>query len=118
MKTYFNTLKDIFAIIVEKGFDKEYTSKIATAYIFEEDEEIEFNDTLFDGFGFLFDFLINLPSEMSNEEFKNLILKLASITSSSPTPVDIKRVLYEKELQEIKSKLDKSLISENIYLEQ
>ncbi len=118
MVTYFNNIHDIFESIKSNSFNREYAWEIANAYIFEENKSIEFNEKLFDGFGFLFDFLLSEQFEISDEDFKTLIGKILNIDNELINPIEIKKVLYEKQLNELKIKFEKNYISKEIYKNQ
>lgn len=118
MATQFNSIHDIFESIKSNSFNREYAWEIANAYIFEENKNIEFDEKLFDGFGFLFDFLLTEQFEISDEEFKNLAVKILNINNEVINPIDIKKVLYEKQLKELRIKFEKNYISKEIYKNQ
>ena len=118
MGTHFNNLQDIFKSIKNSSFNREYAWEIANAYIYEENQDIDFDEKLFDGFGFLFHFFLTEQFEISDDEFKDLIVKLLDVNDTTIKPREIKKVLYEKQLTELKEKYDKKLISESIYKEQ
>lgn len=118
MKTYFNNLQDVFKSIKNSSFNREYAWEIASAYIYEENQDIEFDEKLLDGYGFLFHFLLTDQFEIPDEDFKCLIDKLLNIENLTTKPKEIKKVLYEKQIIELESKYDKNLISENIYKQQ
>jgi len=118
MTTQFNNIHDVFESIKSNSFNREYAWEIANAYIFEENKSIEFNEKLFDGFGFLFDFLLSEQFEISDEEFKTLVGKILNIDNELINPIEIKKVLYEKQLNELKIKFEKNYISKEIYKNQ
>lgn len=118
MVTHFNNLNDVFKSIKNNSFNREYAWEIANAYIFEENKNIEFDEKLFDGFGFLFHFLLTEQFEISDIEFKIIIEKLLDIDILQLDFRKIKNVLYQKKLDELKVKFDKKFISDEVYKNQ
>lgn len=118
MVTHFNNLHDVFKSIKNNSFNRECAWEIANAYIFEENKNIEFDEKLFDGFGFLFHFLLTEQFEISDIEFKIIIEKLLDIDILQLDFRKIKNVLYQKKLDELKVKFDKKYISDEVYKNQ
>ena len=118
MNSHFDNLHEIFKSIKNSSYNREYAWEIASAYIYEENQNIGFNEKLFDGFGFLFHFFLKEQFEVSDDYFKLLIDNLLKLGDDVIEVVEVKKVLYEKQLVELKSKYDKKIISKNIYEEQ
>ena len=118
MITHFNNIQDVFESIKSHSFNREYAWEIANAFIFEENKNIEFDNKLYDGFGFLFHFLLIDQFEISDDEFKVLTNKILDMNIKTINPSDIKKVLYEKQLKQLKIKLEENYISKEIYKNQ
>ena len=118
MRTYFDNLQEILQSIKNNSFNREYSCEIASAYIYDENQDIKFNEKSLDSYGFLFHFLLTEQFEISDNDFKYFVNKILDIKSIAIKPEEIKKVLYEKQLIELKLKFDKKIISENIYKQQ
>lgn len=118
MSIYFISIQDVFKYIRDNSFNREYAREIANAYIFEENDKIEFDGKLFDGYGFLFQFLLIEQNDLSDKYFKKVIKKISSLNFLDTNFIEIKKILYEKQLNELKSKYDKKFISEETYKNQ
>jgi hypothetical protein len=84
------------------------------AYIFEEDDNILFNEENFKGLGFLFDFFNVEQFDLSDQEFKEIITNLLSLKEKFNI-VEIKEILYHNQLKLYKEKFNKNLISNETY---
>lgn len=113
MKYNFNNITEVFKAILENSFDREFAWKIAAAFVYEEDHEISFNESAFDGLGFIFQFFLVEQREIDDNEFRELVEKWHSL--SNPDTINLRAVLYSKELQELKQKLEDEIISVQMY---
>jgi hypothetical protein len=118
MKTHFNDLQEVLKSIKNNSFNREYAWEIANAYVYEENQDIEFDEITFDGFGFLFHFFLIEQNDLSDENFKEVIEKILSLSSENTNPIEIKKILYEKQLNELEIKFDKKYISDEVYKNQ
>ncbi|MBC8883862.1 hypothetical protein H9X57_12450 [Flavobacterium piscinae] len=83
--------------------------------MYEEDNDISFEDSLFDKYGFLFHFFIVDLNYISDSDFKNIIEKVLELSYENINPIEIKKILYHKQLDNLKIKLDKKDITKKIY---
>lgn len=114
MKYNFKTLEEVLTAIINSDFNRNFTSIIAMAYIFEEDDNILFDEENFKGLGFLFDFFNVEQFDLSDQEFKEIITNLLSLKENSNI-VEIKKILYHNQLKLYKEKFNENLISNETY---
>jgi hypothetical protein len=57
-------------------------------------------------------------SDETDENFKEVIEKILSLSSEDTNPIEIKKILYEKQLNELEIKFDKKYISNEVYKNQ
>ena len=96
MKYNFKTLEEVLTAIINSDFNRNFTSIIAMAYIFEEDDNILFNEENFQGLGFLFDFFNVEQFDLSDQEFKEIITNLLSLKEKFDI-VAMKEILYHNQ---------------------
>lgn len=114
MKQYiFNSIQDILKTIEESGFSRNLSSTIGFEYAFEEDDQFQFGEEL-DKYSFFFYFLDIEQSELTDEEFKSLILKLIAL-GADISPLKVKEILYANQLTQIEEIFSKKLITEEVY---
>jgi hypothetical protein len=118
MKTHFKYLQEVLKSIKNNSFNREYVWEIANAYVYEENQDIEFDEKTFNDFGFLFQFFLIEQNDLSDENFKEVIEKILSLSSEDTNPIEIKKILYEKQLNELEIKFDKKYISNEVYKNQ
>jgi hypothetical protein len=118
MKTHFNNIQEIFYSIKNNSFNRNYAWEIADAYIYEENQNISFDEKLFEGFGFLFQFFLIEQFDIPDVDFKNIIEKTLLFQSNNLTPLEIKKILYENQLNQLLDKLNNKMISEEVYKNQ
>lgn len=118
----FNTIEDILYSIKNKNFDRNFTSIIGSSYIVDEsvigDFNFKFNEAELSKYSFLFYYFDVEQIGVSDKDFKETIEKILSLGSENINPIEIKKIIYEKELKKLKIKFDKKIISNKIYLEQ
>ncbi|RTZ04357.1 hypothetical protein EKL98_09220 [Flavobacterium bomense] len=114
MKYNFETLEEVLTAVMNSNFNRNFTSIIAMAYIFEEDDSILFNEENFKGLGFLFDFFNLEQFDLSDQEFKEIITNLLSLKGKINI-VEIKKILYHKQLKLYEEKFNGNLISNETY---
>ncbi|ELV7526179.1 hypothetical protein SL053_002190 [Flavobacterium psychrophilum] len=114
MKYNFETLEEVLTSVMNSNFNRNFTSIIAMAYIFEEDDSILFNEENFKGLGFLFDFFNLEQFDLSDQEFKEIITNLFSLKGKINI-VEIKKILYHKQLKLYEEKFNGNLISNETY---
>ncbi|RXR35419.1 hypothetical protein EQG68_00560 [Flavobacterium piscinae] len=115
MKIFFKNIREVFSKIKDNLYSKEFAWLIATAFVYEEDNDISFEDSLFDKYGFLFHFFIVDLNYISDSDFKNIIEKVLELSYENINPIEIKKILYHKQLDNLKIKLDKKDITKKIY---
>ncbi|WP_395043760.1 hypothetical protein [Flavobacterium sp.] len=118
MKYHFKTLHEVLEAIINSNFNRNFTSILAMAFIYEEDDNILFVQENFNGLGFLFDFFNVGQFDLSNEEFKIIVNKLSEIDILQLDVLKIKVILYEKKIDELKVKFEKKYISNEVYKNQ
>ena len=121
-KFKFDTIKEVLFSIKGKNFDRNFASIIGLSYSIDESEmgnySFEFNDVNLNKYSFLFYFFDVDQIGLSDEEFKKIIEKILSFSSEEIRPIEIKKVLYEKQLNELEIKFNKKVISEEVYKNQ
>lgn len=121
-KFKFDNIKEVLFSIKGKNFDRNFASIIGLSYSIDESEmgnySFEFNDVNLNKYSFLFYFFDVDQIGLSDEEFKKIIEKILSFSSEEIKPIEIKKVLYEKQLNELEIKFNKKVISEEVYKNQ
>lgn len=121
-KFKFDNIKEVLFSIKGKNFDRNFASIIGLSYSIDESEmgnySFEFNDVNLNKYSFLFYFFDVDQIGLSDEEFKKIIEKILSFSSEEIRPIEIKKVLYEKQLNELEIKFNKKVISEEVYKNQ
>ncbi|TDS55232.1 hypothetical protein [Myroides indicus] len=115
MKICFSDIRDVFLSIKRKSYDRKYANEIANAYIYEENQNIFFKDDMYDNYGFIFQFLSSEQFFISDNEFRNLIDSISYISEDKMEPKEIKKILYKKQIDELKRKYKNKVISKDIY---
>lgn len=118
MKYQFLNIQEVLNEIKNNFFNKQFAWELASSFIYEENKDIVFDVNNFNEFGFLFHFFLIEQSDLSDESFKELIEKVLSLKTESITAIDIKKILYEKQLNELEVKYKKKKISHEIYVNQ
>lgn len=114
MKPYiFNSIQDVLKSIEESGYNRNLSSLIGFEYVFEEDNQFQFGEKL-DEYSFFFYFLDEEQSELTDEEFEETILRLISL-GENITPLNVRKILYSKQLLKIDEKFSKNLITKEVY---
>lgn len=118
----FYSIEDVLFLIKKKNFDRNFSSIIGVSYIVDEnvigDYTFEFNVVELDKYSFLFYFFDVGQIGVSDKDFKEIIEKILSLSSECIKPIEIKKILYEKQLNELEIKYNKKNISKEIYLNQ
>lgn len=114
MKYNFQTPKEVLTTIINSKFNRNLASMIGMAYIFEESEDIFFNEKSFDGLSFLFDFFTVRQFELSDNDFREIMIELLNLNERLNV-IEVKKIIYQNQLKILKDKFDEKLISKEIY---
>ena len=114
MKYNFQTPKEVLTTIINSKFNRNIASMIGMAYIFEESEDIFFNEKSFDGLSFLFDFFTVRQFELSDNDFREIMIELLNLNERLNV-IEVKKIIYQNQLKILKDKFDEKLISKEIY---
>lgn len=107
----FNSIKDVLEEIKNRNYDRNFASFIGFEFAFEENDNLIYNNL--DDYSFFFHFLDVEQVELSNEKFISIINKLLLLREYDS--INMKKILYEEQLNKIEVKHNKNIITEEVY---
>lgn len=97
-----NSFGKIIAEIIERGYDMNYASVLASDYVFEENPEVEFSDEFSKRYGVVMDYFLNAQTQISSSEFTRVIDDLNKIACDDYiSQENLISILYKNEIQSL-----------------
>ncbi len=113
-KYNFSNLQEVVSEINNRNFDRNFTSILGESFFSEENKDFHFDYNNFKALNFLFHFFNVEQYDLSENEFKQVILNLLKLDDENNI-IRIKEIIYQKQLDMLKDKFKKALITKEKY---